>query len=155
MQQQQRQQQQLPLQQPVSQPQPATTSSQPQYSVMSIYHYQNYALWFFPPHISQSTFQGRTGSNACTFIGKLFPVNNNATVNIRNEQSSPPIWLGILSIAIQAGNSVHDSVTGGQPINFSVNEAIMHLNGGIGKTKVEETLHIGFTNENPLVPQSS
>ena len=31
----------------------------------------------------------------------------------------------------------------------------MHLNGGIGKTKVEETLDIGFTNENPLVPQSS
>ena len=31
----------------------------------------------------------------------------------------------------------------------------MHLNGGIGKTKVEETLDIGFTNENPLLPQSS
>ena len=31
----------------------------------------------------------------------------------------------------------------------------MHLNGGIGKTKVEETLDIGFTNENTLVPQSS
>ena len=62
-------------------------------------------------------------------MAKLFSVNNNATVNISNEPSSPPVWLGILSIAIQAGNSVHDSVTGGQPINFSVNEAI--INGGI------------------------
>ena len=95
--------------------------------------------------------------NVCTFIAlfmaKLFSVNNNATVNISNEPSSPPVWLGILSITIQAGNSVNDSVRGVQPImigNFSVNEAMMYLNGGISKTKVEETLDIGFTNENPL-----
>ena len=66
-------------------------------------------------------------------LWQIFSVNNNATVNISNEPSSPPVQLGILRIAIQTGNSVHDSVTGGQPINFSVNEAIVHLDGGIGK----------------------
>lgn len=57
---------------------------------------------------------------SCTFIAlvkaKLFSVNNNATANIGNEPSTPPVWLGILRIAIQAGNSVDGSVTGGQPI---------------------------------------
>ena len=91
----------------------------------------------------------------CTFYGKVFHVNSNATANVRNEPSSCPLLLGILSISIQAGNSVHDSITAGQPINFPVDEAIMHLDGSVGQIKVEETLDIGFTNENPLVPQSS
>ena len=64
-------------------------------------------------------------------------------MSISNEPSSSSVWLGILGIAIQAENILHDSVTGGQPIQFSVNAAIMHLNGGIGKTKGEETLDIG------------
>jgi len=64
-------------------------------------------------------------------------------VSISNEPSSSSVWFGILSIAIQAENIVHDSVTDGQPIQFSVNAAIMHLNGGIGKTKAEETLDTG------------
>ena len=156
-QQQQQQRQQLPLQQPASHPQPATTSL-PQSPVMSIRHYQNHALWFFPLHISQSTFRGRIWSNACTFIAllmaKFFIVDNNATVNVSNEPSSLPVWLEIVSKGIQEGNSVHDRVTGGQPINFAVDEAIMHL-GGIGKIKMEETLDVGFTNEGPRVPQFS
>lgn len=58
----QQQQLQLPLQPPASHRQPATTSSQPQSP--------------FSPNISQSTFERRTSSSACTFIaltlGKLF-----------------------------------------------------------------------------------
>lgn len=110
-------------------------------------------------HISQSTFQGRTGSNACTFIAffmaKLFHVNSNAKANDGNGPTNAALLLRILNIAIQAGNHIHDSITGGRPINFPVDEAIVHLNGSIGQTKIEETLDIGFINENPLVPQSS
>ena len=159
--QQQQQQQKLPLQQPASHPQLGTMSSQPQSSGMTIYRYQNHAIWYFHRRISQSEFLGRTWSNACTFIAlfmaKLFSIHNNATVavNIINEPSYPQMWLGIVSSAIQAGNSVHDSVTGGQPINFSVVDAIRHLNGRIGKPRVVRTLDVGFTNEDPRVPQSS
>ena len=88
-------------------------------------------------------------------MAKLFHVNSNAKANDENGPTNDALWLGILNIAIQAGNHIHDSITGGRPINFPVDEAIVHLNGSIGQTKIEETLDIGFINENPLVPQSS
>ncbi|XP_074609203.1 uncharacterized protein LOC141863543 isoform X2 [Acropora palmata] len=160
-QQQLKQQLQLRLQQPASHPQPGTTSSQPQPPFRRIYQYPNHALWFFPPNISQSKFEGRTSSNACTFIallmGKLFSVTRNATVNIRNETSSPQVWLRIVSTAIREGNRVHDDVTGGEAINFSVDEAIRDLDhdGCIGKTELRQTLDVGFTNEGSDGPQAS
>ncbi|XP_074609199.1 uncharacterized protein LOC141863541 isoform X3 [Acropora palmata] len=160
-QQQLQQQLQLHLQQPASHPQPGTTSSQPQPPFRRIYQYPNHALWFFPPNISQSKFEGRTSSNACTFIallmGKLFSVTRNATVNIRNETSSPQVWLRIVSTAIREGNRVHDDVTGGEAINFSVDEAIRDLDhdGCIGKTELRQTLDVGFANEDSHGPQAS
>ena len=158
-QQQLQQQLQLPLQQPASHPQPATTSSQLQSPFSRIYHYPNHALWFCLPNISQSKFQGRTSSNACTFIalllGKSFSITKNATVDIHNEPSSPQVWLRILSTAIERGNNVHDRVTGRRPINFSVRGALRHLDGCLGSTRVEEALDVGFTNEDSQVPQSS
>lgn len=156
---QQQQQLQLPLQPPASHPQPATTSSLPQSPLRRIYPHPNHALWFFAPEISQSKFQGRTSSNACTFIAllmaKLFSVTKNATVNIRNEPSSPEAWLRILTTAIEAGNCVHDRATGRQARNFSVDEALEHLDGCLGSTRFEEALDVGFTNEDSQVPQSS
>ena len=88
-------------------------------------------------------------------MAKLFHVNSNAKANDRNGPTNDALWLGILNIAIQAGSHIHDSITGGQPINFPVDKAIVHLNGSIGQTKIEEKLDIGFINEIPLVPQSS
>lgn len=167
-QQQQRQQQQqlqqqlqLRLQHSASHPQPATTSSQSQPPFRRIYRYPNHALWFFPPNISQSKFEGRTSSNACTFIallmGRSFSVTRNATVNIRNEPSSPQVWLSIVSTAIREGNRVHDDVTGGEAVNFSVEEAIWYLNrdGCFGKTESREYLNVEFTNEDSDRPQAS
>ena len=155
------QQLQLPLQPPASHPQPATTSSQPQSPFSRIDHYPNHALWFFPPNISQSTFEGRTSSSACTYIalifGKLFGITETATANIHNEPSSPQVWLRIVSTAIREGNRVHDDVTGGKPITFSVAEAIRYLNrdGCIGKIELRQTLDLGFTNEDSDGPQAS
>ncbi|XP_015773324.1 PREDICTED: uncharacterized protein LOC107351543 isoform X3 [Acropora digitifera] len=149
----------FPLQQPASHPRPATTPSLPQFPLRRIYSYPNHALWFFAPEISQSKFQGRTSSNACTFIAllmaKLFSITKNATVNISNESSSLQVWLGILTTAIETGNREHDRVTGGQPINFSVRVAQGHLDGYLGRTRVEEALDVVFTNEDSQVPQSS
>jgi len=92
-------------------------------------------------------------------MGKLFSEFKNATVNIRNEPSSPQVWLRILTSAIEKGNGVHDRVTGGQPINFSVQHALvllyLHLHLHLGRTRIEEALDVGFTNEDSQVPQSS
>lgn len=90
-------------------------------------------------------------------MGKSFSVTRNATVNIRNEPSSPQVWLRIVSTAIREGNRVHDDVTGGEAINFSVDEAIRDLDhhGCIGKTELGQTLDVGFTNEDSDGPQAS
>lgn len=88
-------------------------------------------------------------------MAKLFSITKNATVNIRNEPSSSQVWLGILTTAIETGNREHDRVTGGRPINFSVLIAQSHLDGYLGRTRVEEALDVVFTNEDSQVPQSS
>ena len=143
------QQQQLPLQQPASHAQPPTTSS-----VRSIYHYLRCAFRFLPPNISQSTFQGRTSSNACALIAVLnawaLIELNTATVNIINELLSP-VWSQTLSSTIPEGNNVYDSKTSKQSINFSVAQAVKVLNDRFGKKIREPTEMIGdvgFTNEN-------
>ena len=87
-------------------------------------------------------------------MANLFHVNSNAKANDGNGPTNDALWLGILNIAIQAGNHIHESFTSAQPINFPVDEAIVHLDGNIGQTKIE-TLDIRFINENPLVPQFS
>ncbi|XP_044182670.1 uncharacterized protein LOC114965394 isoform X2 [Acropora millepora] len=151
MQQQQMQQYLLRLQQPT------TTSLQPQ-SSGCIFHHQNDALWFFPFEISQSTFQGRLSSNACTFIAVLmailFHANNNATANNSNEPSFAQVWLDILCRAIEAGNSEHDRVTGRRPIKFSVHHAIKHLKGRICEAEVEAPLDVSFIYETSQEEQS-
>ncbi|KAK2546670.1 hypothetical protein P5673_033718, partial [Acropora cervicornis] len=88
-------------------------------------------------------------------MGKSFSENKNATVNIRNEPSSPQVWLRILTSAIERGNGVHDRVTGGQPINFSVQDALRLPYLELGRTRIEKPLDVGFTNEDSQVPQSS
>ena len=80
---------------------------------------------FFHISLSQHFREELALINVCTFIAlfmaKLFSVNNNATVNISNEPSSPPVWLGILSITIQAGNSAAQvKAHGNAPANFPV-----------------------------------
>ena len=88
---------------------------------------------------------------------KLFVGNNTATVNISNVLSSPE-WLRILEKAIPAGNSVHDSVPGGEAMHYSVLDAVELLNVHIGKTIEDPPEMIGrikFTNEDPGKPQSS
>lgn len=127
---------------------------QHQPSALWIYWVENNTFSFFPEEISQSTFQGRTSSYACTFIaiylGKSFIENSNATANINNEPLSEPVWLNIFRTAIQAGNDEHDNVAGGKAgVLYSVKGAIWHLNGRIGKTEVKTILEVGFTNKNP------
>lgn len=50
---------------------------------------------------------------------------------------------------------MHDNLTGGCPINYSVEEAAEHLKHSLGTIKTEDSFDLTFTNENNNVPQSS
>ncbi|XP_067025099.1 uncharacterized protein [Acropora muricata] len=152
-QQQQQQQQQLQL------PRLKQPASQPQSSVRCIERGQKHVIQFLHPDISQSTFPKKKKSFACTFIAlwmaMLFCVYYNVSVN---EALSDLVLLEIICRAILVGNSVHDRVTHGKPILFSVHEAIRHMtypNDVIGKTCVWRTWLTRFTNENSQEPLSS
>ena len=81
--------------------------------------------WQFPVELSQSTINGRNGSNACTFIALIFghlyfayclqpPVN----LQLQNN------WKLSLTEAILSGNEIHDDIFEGDGINVAVDEAI-------------------------------
>lgn len=53
------------------------------------------------------------------------------------------------------GNTIHDNLTGGHPINYSVEDAAVHLRPSLGAIKTEDSFDLTFTNENNDVPQSS
>lgn len=82
--------------------------------------------WLFPGNVSQSTIDGRNGSNACTFIALFFGY-------IYNQSSlpTPPVgqpltrqWEAAVIEAIRTGNDIHDELFGGEGINVAVDDAI-------------------------------
>lgn len=81
--------------------------------------------WQFPVDLSQSTIDGRQGSNACTFIALIFghlyfsnclgpPVNSQLQYK----------WKVALTEAIISGNEIHDDIFEGDATNVAVDEAI-------------------------------
>jgi len=81
--------------------------------------------WNFPVELSQSTINGRMGSNACTFIalkfGHLYFVNGlQPPVNSLLQNN----WKVLLIEAILNGNEIHDDIFEGDAVNIAVDEAI-------------------------------
>ncbi|XP_032234629.2 uncharacterized protein LOC116616695, partial [Nematostella vectensis] len=113
-------------------------------------------IWLFENSISQSTLNGRNGSNACTFIAIILAktvISNLGTLAFPIAQLSP-VWGVIMCNCISHGNRVHQQVTGGQAIYFSVQDAAVHLSS-IGTIMVEDSFDVDFVCQNPQVPQSS
>ena len=50
---------------------------------------------------------------------------------------------------------MHDKVTSGRPINFTVADAFPHLESALGKCEIEDSFELSITCENTQVPQSS
>ena len=50
---------------------------------------------------------------------------------------------------------MHDKVTSGGPINFTVADAFPHLESALGKCEIEDTFDLSITCENTQIPQSS
>jgi len=80
----------------------------------------------FPGNVSQSTIDGRNGSNACTFIALFF-----GHIYYHSSLPTPPVgqpltqqWEGAVTEAIRTGNDIHDELFGGEGINVAVDDAI-------------------------------
>lgn len=81
--------------------------------------------WQFPVELSQSTINGRLGSNGCTFIalrfGHLYFANGlqpPVTSQLQNN------WKVSLIEAILSGNDIHDDIFEGDAVNVAVDDAI-------------------------------
>ena len=82
--------------------------------------------WLFPSNVSQSTIDGRNGSNACTFIALFF-----GYIYHQSSLPTPPVgqplnqqWEAAVTEAIRTGNDIHDELFGGEGINVAVDDAI-------------------------------
>ena len=80
--------------------------------------------WFFPGNISQSTIDGRNGSNACTFIALNFGnIYQQSRLNTPQQHLNQK-WQAALKDAIRTGNDMHDELFDGAGINVAVDDAI-------------------------------
>ena len=82
--------------------------------------------WLFPRNVSQSTTDGRNGSNACTFIALFF-----GYIYYQCCLPTPPVgqpltrqWEAAVIEAIRTGNDIHNELFGGEGINVAVDDAI-------------------------------
>ena len=81
--------------------------------------------WLFPRDISQSTLDGRNGSNACVFIALSFAslYRDYTLPNIKDNYLNTE-WQEALKEAIRMGNSIHDELFDRQGVNVSPEDAI-------------------------------
>ena len=102
------------------------------------------SFWFFPQSISQATLHGRNGSNACTFIAllnaKLFHLNSN-NLDLREHMTLSQAWISLFLTTITYRNNMHDKVTSGRPINFTVADAFPHLEFALRKCEIEDSFN--------------
>lgn len=78
----------------------------------------------FPFEFSQSSINGRNGSNACTFIslcfGRLFTEQKLSLPFTSNLNS----WTTALHYAMVKGNDIHDALFDNEAVNLSVQDAV-------------------------------
>lgn len=81
--------------------------------------------WLFPWNVSQSTLDGRNGSNACVFIALCFGrIHQSAKLaNFQGHQLSSQ-WQAALKEAIRMGNSMHDELYDRQGVNVTLEDAL-------------------------------
>lgn len=75
--------------------------------------------WEFPSNISQSTFQGRNGSNACSVIALVF-AHSVTKLNMQLHKSSSlcPQWMEVMCSSIVTGNNSYDCYRSSLPHRF-------------------------------------
>lgn len=106
--------------------------------------------WYFPQEISQSTFNGRNGSNACSLISVLLAclfVRKN--MQIPDEGFLPNNVIQILCGCMELGNRMYDMCRDSLPNRYlSVEEAVSLLS--FTNISVEEPLPVRMEDEHEL-----
>ena len=80
--------------------------------------------WLFPENFSQSTIQGRNGSNACAFISLYFGQVASKGLPLRRGLALDVQWKDTLMEAMTRGNDLHDELFDYEGINLTVDEAV-------------------------------
>ena len=80
--------------------------------------------WLFPENFSQSTVQGRNGSNACAFISLYFGQVASKGLPLRQGLALDVQWKDTLREAMTRGNDLHDELFDHEGINLTVDEAV-------------------------------
>ena len=82
--------------------------------------------WLLPSIVSQSTVDGRNGSNACSFIALCF-----GSIYHQSSLPTPAVgqplnrqWEAAVIEAIRTGNDFHDELFGGEGIDVAVEDAV-------------------------------
>ena len=78
-----------------------------------------------PSHISQSTIDGRNGSNACVFIALTFGMLHKfSNLPVLSEENLTAQWQMALVTAIRMGNDMHDELYDAEGVDVSVDDAV-------------------------------
>lgn len=119
---------------------------------VTIHHH--FSSWHFPRNLSQSSIQGRSGSNACTLIAltisKLFYTFPVQSIDPALPLNSTLAYLTVSGMLM--GNQHYDRVTQGIPQYFSVREGVTCLSY-LGSVTVGSELPVSIVDEN--VPTAS
>ena len=117
----------------------------------------DFTVWSFPFGVSQSTINGRMGSNAGTLIAlllaKAYLVNKNL-LQLNPEQPLSGHWNTVMVSCILGGNNVYDScIPHGQFLGIL--EAIPFITCSIGEVDLNEELTVCFTKDNDAADSSA
>ena len=87
-------------------------------------------------------------------MAEMVHLNTNI-LDLRENVYLSQAWISLFLTTITNGNSLHDKVTSGRPINFTVADAFPHLESALGKCEIEDSFDLSITCENTQIPQSS
>ena len=81
--------------------------------------------WYLPSHVSQSTIDGRNGSNACVFIALTFGMLHKfSKLPVLSGQNLTAHWQMALVTAIRMGNDMHDELYDAEGVDVAVDDAV-------------------------------
>ena len=81
--------------------------------------------WYLPTHVSQSTIDGRNGSNACVFIALTFGMLHKfSKLPVLSGQNLTAQWQMALVTAIRMGNDMHDELYDAEGVDVAVDDAV-------------------------------
>ena len=109
--------------------------------------------WLPPAALCHSRWQRhREGSNACTLIAIVLASKLHGNVPALPLPLLPTSFVHTIVAAIEEGNALHDSQTSayGQAVNYSIDEAVVALQGTVPVRSVDGDLPASFP---PLVSQ--